>query len=354
VSVMERLRFLLIKSIHAGMWHEMHHVLGQLFAAEAAGRIPVVHWGKNSLYGIPGCPNAFELYFMPVSGYGIHDLMKPGLSYFPKRWNSVNLTDDEWLGGVTCAGGSEMDSGAEGAAYNETGDTASSRTGSMASSGTDGAINGEAFDAMTLETIDALNCGADVLVSDTFKDISEIRRMAGKYPPPGISDRKLYGMMLKKHIRLRPELAREIDAFYEENMAGRVNIAVHIRGSDKAHEVEHLDALNEKYPREVDRLLAGNPGANVFLMTDCQDILERYRRIYGRSLVFTDCLRVRGTGSGVHFQFKDHNRQKGAEIIRDTYLAARCDYFIGNAHSNVSRAVSELRDWDEGRIMLLD
>lgn len=60
---MAKARFMLIREIGAGMWNELHHVLGQLLAAEIQQRIPVVYWGKGSLYAPSDDSNAFEQFF---------------------------------------------------------------------------------------------------------------------------------------------------------------------------------------------------------------------------------------------------------------------------------------------------
>lgn len=41
------------------------------------------------------------------------------------------------------------------------------------------------------------------------------------------------------------------------------------------------------------------------------------------------------------------------EVIRDTYLAAQCDFFIGNGYSSLSNTVLRLKDWSGINIKLL-
>ncbi|HEY8422000.1 MAG TPA: hypothetical protein VIL05_09710, partial [Thermoclostridium sp.] len=84
-------KFLLIREIGAGLWNELHHVLTQLLAAEILQRIPVVYWGKGSLYATNDGSDAFEKFFMPVSGYSVNDLANSQFSFCPERWNSGNI-----------------------------------------------------------------------------------------------------------------------------------------------------------------------------------------------------------------------------------------------------------------------
>jgi hypothetical protein len=69
--------------------------------AEMTGRVPVVLWGKNSKFGDPAHGNAFEIHFEPVSSVSVADLSKPGLTYFPPKWTSRNLQEEnlaKWAG----------------------------------------------------------------------------------------------------------------------------------------------------------------------------------------------------------------------------------------------------------------
>ncbi len=204
------------------------------------------------------------------------------------------------------------------------------------------------------ELMTNINHSADIQVADRYTDIdSIICRMDEECPYFGMNSGEIYRLLLKKYIRLRPEIENEISTFYEKNMAGKTIVAVHIRGSDKILEVSHLHELNKLYPSKINAYIKKIPDAHVFLMTDCKDILAEYKNMYGDRVINTDCKRVLRNGGGVHFQEYENNRLKGIEIIKDSWLAAKCDYFIGNGFSNVSRAVCELKDWQNQNVMLL-
>lgn len=302
-------KFLLIREIGAGLWNEMHHVLTQLLAAEIMQRIPVVYWGKGCLYAPSDSSNAFEQFFLPVSGYSVHDLAKEEFSFHPERWNSGNIL-------MSILGSSEND------------------------------------EHMEIDFFSKLN--ADVCVRDNYVDIGKIIPLIPEeHPFFGLTQKDLFYHLICRYIRLQEEVRAFIDAFYEENMKGTPFLAVHIRGSDKIVEVQHLHELNELYPREIEKVLQENPGIRIFLMTDCIEILEEYKKRYGNLLIYTDCRRVPKNGQGAHFQEYPDNKLKGFEIIRDTWLAAKCDFFIGNGYSNVSLGICELKNWKNGRIKLL-
>lgn len=61
-----------------------------------------------------------------------------------------------------------------------------------------------------------------------------------------------------------------------------------------------------------------------------------------------------------YLQKYPNKRHKGVElikdtieVIKDTYLAAQCDFFIGNGYSSLSNTVLRLKDWPETNIKLL-
>lgn len=302
---MYSVKFLLIKSTGNGFWYDMHHVLTQLYFAEITNRTPIIYWGKNCLYSIDEESEAFSQFFQPVSLYRIEDLEKPGLTYYPEVWKSDNLREE----------GPELNK------------------------------------ECTLDEI--FDCNADVLVQKNFIELENMVHWIEKHPMYGFISRYLYSEMLKKYIRLQPLVSDEIDEFYNSNMRGTPFIAVHVRGSDKVVEVSNLQEINRRYPAEIDKMLNRCPNAKLFLMTDCSDILEQYKTLYPDFVISTECKRVFQTGAGSHFQEYEDKARKGLEIIKDTWLATRCDYFIGNGYSNVSQAITELKDWDISRIKLL-
>jgi hypothetical protein len=91
----------------------------------------------------------------------------------------------------------------------------------------------------------------------------------------------------------------------------------------------------------------------IFLLTDSEEVIDEYRKIYGDHVVFTDCKRLFGSDPAYNMENPMVKRRRGIEAIKDACLAAQCDFFIGNDFSSLSRAISRLKDWPEGNINLL-
>ena len=101
-------RYLLIKGWGFGFWADMAHVLGSLLLAEITDRVPLVHWGSESLFSDKSERDAFTHYFEPVSAVPLQQLARmQNASFFPPRWHAGNLTQSgiaKWEGKGSRAG----------------------------------------------------------------------------------------------------------------------------------------------------------------------------------------------------------------------------------------------------------
>lgn len=303
-------RFMLIKSWGCGFWSDVDHVMGQLLAAELTNRIPVIYWGTNSLYAESFKTNAFELYFEPVSSYSIYDVINPEYTYYPPVWK---------------------------------------------------------FDNVMIEDLDKIawkyrNLGemmfsdANVVVSDVHYFIRPIISFITKdHWAYGMTAHQIYRGLFEKYIKLKPDIEQEIQEFYDDKLKDEGPLlGVHIRGGDKVREVENLSHLNKQYHNKISGLISKYRIQKILLLTDCEEILNDFLKLYGSMVTYTECRRglKNATDNAPHLQDYTFKRRKGIEIIKDTYLASKCDFFIGNGYSNVSYTVKRLKDWPEENIIL--
>jgi len=308
LAAAQRPRYLLIKAWGYGFWSDIDHVLGALLVAEMTERVPIVCWGANSRYKAEGVANAFELYFEPVSQVRIEDL-EGASDFYPPKWNRENLRADDvnkWDGPHSRMAGLQL-----------------------------------------------LNRPEQVVVSDFHIYVNDmVPWIRDGHPFHGLSALQVYRHLFQRHIHLKPALAKAFDTLWQTNLADKhPALAVHIRGSDKVVEYPGLESFNQQYDGEIARFLGQLPAPHIFLMTDSQEILARYRERYAERLIYTQSIRSHSQ-AGVHYQGLP-GEQLGMEILMDTYTAARCDYFLGCGHSNVSTTVHHLKDWMPGAYRLL-
>ncbi len=302
-------RFLLIKAYGWGFWADMEHVLGQLLAAELTGRTPIVHWGMNSLYCDRFGDNAFELYYEPVSDCSLREVLRPGLSFYPPIWNYKNALVED------------LDKTAK--QYRNLGDM--------------------------------MNSDADVLVSDTHCFPRPILEYVNKdHWAYGMTPIQIYRVIAEKYLRLKSDIQKEIDDYYNKYIKDKGPVlGVHVRGTDKVIEVANLSALNRRYHMEIGRYIRDYGIKKIFLLTDSKQILDVFNHKYKDMVLTTNCNRSEGSADkAVQVENYVNRRRKGIEVIVDTYVAAKCDFFVGNGYSNVSFAVNRLKDWPESHIVL--
>lgn len=300
---------LLIKAWGYGFWSDVDHVIGQLLLADITGRVPVIYWGKNSLFQSAEPGNAFELYFEPVSRMMIADLADPTVSFFPPKWRFDNLLDEDlnkWSGPYS-----------------------------------------------RLAALYLLNRTEDVVVSDFYTAVIDLIPWIEQGDVYFGAERlEIFRRLFAKYIRLRPHLQQKVETFWRQNMQGRRWLGVHVRGSDKIIEHADLERVNGEYFTHIDRLLDADPSLGLFLLTDSEIFLNLYQQRYGARLLCTPCTRVRGN-VGVHYAGYP-GIQVAEEVILDVFLAARCDSFLGNGTSSVSNCVECLKYWPRGSFAVFE
>lgn len=338
-------RFLLIKSWSYRLWSDVEHVLGQLLIAEITNRIPVVFWPTHCLHNGFIHTNGFELYFEPVSQYSIFELTKPGYTFYPPFWDSDNLlvedtNKDTWM-------------------YRSIGDLISS--------------------------------DANVVIGDVYFSISEIIPFIKKDNSAyGMTAIEIYRYLYRKYIRIKRDILMEVQGYYQSWLKDwHPLLAVHVRREeedmiiderkDKADEhywnrnsrkygaknskirkrkyrflgKGRMLKANAQYHAEIRKLVNKYAIRKIFLLTESEEVVEEYRKMYGDSVMFTECKRLSANDSAHSMENPVVKRRRGIEVIKDACLAAQCDFFIGNDFSSLSRAISRIKDWPEGNVKLL-
>lgn len=314
-------RFLLIKSLGTSLWGDVDHVMCQLFAAEITNRTPVVYWGMESIYSGALTTNSYELFFEPVSKVSVHELTRREFTFYPPVWNFGNLLAED-------------------------------------------------TDRLKLENRDLkslMRSDANVVVSDIYYPIRSmlpyIRQDHWAY---GKTPHQIYRQLFDTYLKLKPEITREIKKFINTNPNFRDEkpiIGVHVKGDSIVKEVAQLYDLNEFYKPYIWQYIVRFNARHIFVITDSDKIFKKYIKLYdiNEMLIYTDSKKVpfkeRIATCLLDYPNKRHKgvelRKDTIEIIKDTYLAAQCDFFIGNGYSNLSNTVMRLKDWPESNIKLL-
>jgi hypothetical protein len=172
------------------------------------------------------------------------------------------------------------------------------------------------------------------------------------HPMHGRDTETVLRYLFARHLRPLPDIRDEVESFAAAHFKGRPVIGVHIRGSDKYKEEPQLREKQAIYPQAIDFFSQSMPGAAILLITDSQPVVEEYRQRYGPRLIVPPAVRS-STIIGVHHLGHEDRRMIGREVVRDIYLAAKCDRFIGLASSNVSATINHLKAWPPGSTYFL-
>ncbi len=339
-------RFLLIKAWSYILWADIDHVLGQLLIAEMTDRIPVIYWPTHCLNNGFVQTNGFELYFEPVNGYTIFNLVNPEYTYYPPVWDSDNLLVDD-----------------------------------------------HTKDTWTFRNVgDMLGSKANVVVGDVYYNVYELIPFLKKgHAAYGMTVEQIYHYLYSKYIRIKPDIDMEIQGYYNSWLKDdHPALAVHVRRVDDELVFDTRDAdkfdnqywnkvykkkkdqpdvavvkiqrylkkgkykePNQSYHKEIKRIIEKYNIKKIFLLTDCQETVKDYVKLYGPKVVYTDCKRLAAGHEPSYLENTMIKRRRGIEVIKDAYIASKCDFFIGNDFSHLSHGVTRLKDWPEKNVKLL-
>jgi hypothetical protein len=338
-------RFLLIKAWSYILWADVEHVLSQLLIAELTDRIPVVYWPTYCLHNGFIHTNGFELYFEPVSTYTIFDVAKPEYTFYPPIWDQDNLLVDDpsretWI-------------------YRNIGEM--------------------------------ITCEENVLVGDVYFDLYNLIPFIKKdHPAYGMTVRQVYRYLFRKYIRVKPDINVEIDGFYNSWLRDNTPVlAVHVCKPDSKQtiiknkgkqEYEYVSKSyrknadhsieqevktsrlpwkrktllpNQAYHKEIKKYIDQYDIKKILLLTNSEDILKEYRKKYGPMIIATQCKRMSEDDENSYPVSPMVKRRHGIEILKDTYLAAKCEFFIGNDFSSLSQTVVNMKEWPDSNVKLL-
>ena len=143
---------------------------------------------------------------------------------------------------------------------------------------------------------------------------------------------------INKNINLKPQIKSIINQFKEENFRDN-NIGVHIRYTDMKIDYEKIFEIVEKILKKQ------NNEPNIFLATDSQEMLEKFKQLFPR---VTTTNKWFPTSS--NFNQRLHQNwdectdrvQNGIEALTDIYLLAECENLVFSSSSSFGYLASLL------------
>jgi hypothetical protein len=167
------------------------------------------------------------------------------------------------------------------------------------------------------------------------------------YKVPSRKIRELASTIVRDYIRPRDYIVEKADRFFNEHLADRHAIGVHIRGTDALMDPDrHVQQRNvnfRKYIAVLRRLRRKNPDALIFVASDAQASVDRIRNAFGGVITYDSIRHQSGeiTGRGPAggsmpaylTQDRDRAAKSGEEAVIEYMLLCRCDYLVHNLSS---------------------
>lgn len=145
------------------------------------------------------------------------------------------------------------------------------------------------------------------------------------------SYRQTMSAIIKKFIRIKPHIMSKVDSFYGTHMKGRKTIGIHIRRSDK--KAEAVEVALDKFIQIIKIF----PDYQYLIASDVKSVIQEFQRMFGKKVIAYDAYRS-DDNSPVHYQSKQDKIKLGEDVLIETLLLSRCDFFIHGC-SNVATAV---------------
>jgi len=160
---------------------------------------------------------------------------------------------------------------------------------------------------------------------------------------PNDEGRRYIRNLIDRYIKVKPDIMKKVDTFYNEHMSGTPVLGIHIRGCNDLAPVQGVKPI-KRYIKYSRRYLKEHPESKIFVATDCQESLQKILREFGEKVCFRNVTRSKDKNP-VQYGCRPKRRNKaggpkvGEEVLIDALLLSRCD-FLMRGFSNVASCAS--------------
>jgi hypothetical protein len=149
-----------------------------------------------------------------------------------------------------------------------------------------------------------------------------------------LNNRITANTIITQYLTVNDMIVKKVNDFFEAKLSKYYVIGIHIRGTDKQHNIGGRKILPHEYFKYIDYLLNKHDNSILFLATDdetCNTIMkEKYQ---GKLITYDNILRSK---NNILYEKLDNNYKKGEDVIIDSLLLSKCNFLLYQ-----SSAVSE-------------
>ncbi|HSX26763.1 MAG TPA: nodulation protein NodZ [Chlamydiales bacterium] len=138
---------------------------------------------------------------------------------------------------------------------------------------------------------------------------------------------------IDRYVHIKPEILKKVDLFYQQQMKGKINIGIHLRGTDREGSPKKWETAQALLDA-AQTLMKKNPHHKYqfFVATDEEAMLELAKKTLKGHIVYCNATRSLD-GTPIHTPKIGEERKGGLlgeEVLIDALLLSKCNYF---AHS---------------------
>ncbi len=162
------------------------------------------------------------------------------------------------------------------------------------------------------------------------------------------SDQNKYvSEVIGRYLRLNNDTDKYISESIKRALGNKKCIGVHVRGTDfKAGYKNHpIYISTEEYIDEARNLIKSGKYDLIFLATDEEETIFRFKKEFGERVVYHEAFRSsNGAAVGIHTSTGEKVRARhkyllGLEVLTDMYTLAACDALVGCKSNVVLHAI---------------
>jgi len=189
-------------------------------------------------------------------------------------------------------------------------------------------------------------CGFHLVEAEAhhYVDMSITHAKAEALYRSGRAWRDEYHAAYRRHVHPLPTIVERVDALHACLIGSRHAIGVHVRDASSAIEQPSGRMPTfEQYAAKVAEILRAHEDAVIFVATDVEEALDRFRARFGDRVVCQEGARRSARHSeswrdAMHLSLPAGDVKYGEEVLVEALMLARCEHFV-HCCSNLATAV---------------
>jgi hypothetical protein len=133
--------------------------------------------------------------------------------------------------------------------------------------------------------------------------------------------------LIDKYIRIHPSILEKVDQFYQQKIAKKFTIGIHLRGTDRYTKQAKTAMVRDTIDAALRIAKETGKKCQFFIATDEESLLDYAKTNLKGKVLFCDSIRSKD-GQPIHSASGRSAAQLGEEILIEALLLSKCDHFV--------------------------